>query len=96
MTTTIVATLGSYWEFDEENKRYRRAPRGEGKRENPAWGDERAGIMEDQVWHPYSRWDTQDLYPDHPEVCPHLLIYTSLGGVHAIQAPKAEIFTPTA
>jgi len=89
--TVIITTLGSFWEIDEENARYRRAPRGVGKREDPAWGDERAGALQDEVWHPYTSWTTKNLYPSHPEVCPHLVIHGPGG---RLQAPKAEIYTP--
>lgn len=53
MTSPIrVISLGSVWEIDPELMRYRRYPKVEKPRDNPAWADQRAGALQDFVWHP--------------------------------------------
>jgi hypothetical protein len=52
-----VETLGSWWLIDEVNLRYCRFPKTEGGRERPEWGDERAGMLQDAIWHEFTgRW----------------------------------------
>lgn len=53
-----VETVGSVWWFDETTHEYLRLPREEKPREKPEWSDERAGPLQDAVWHPYVRWET--------------------------------------
>ena len=52
----VVVTEGSRWEFWETEHKYRRSPRNEASRENPAWGGPEAGPMQDFVWHPFTDW----------------------------------------
>lgn len=52
MTTLRVTSFGSIWEIDEDLMRYRRYPRREQPRERAEWSDERAGALQDFVWHP--------------------------------------------
>ncbi len=51
-----IETNGSFWFFDEVNRKYLRMPKQEGPRERPEWGDERAGLLQDLVWHDYADW----------------------------------------
>lgn len=52
-----IESLGSIWEIDEEMLRYRRWPKQEAPREKPEWSDDRAGKLQDFVWHSYvSYW----------------------------------------
>lgn len=52
-----IETNGSFWFFDEVNRKYLRMPKQEGPRERPEWGDERAGRLQDLYWHDYDRWE---------------------------------------
>lgn len=52
----VVETEGSRWEFWEIEHLYRRSPRTEASRENPAWGGPEAGPLQDHVWHPFADW----------------------------------------
>lgn len=47
-----VESLGSIWEIDTLDMRYRRWPKNEAPRKKPEWSDERAGALQDVVWHP--------------------------------------------
>lgn len=49
-------SAGSVWELDNDLNRYRRYPRTEGPREVAEWSDERAGSLQDAVWHDMVRW----------------------------------------
>jgi hypothetical protein len=49
-----VESFGSVWEIDLSLNRYRRYPREERPREREEWSDERAGALQDFVWHPIS------------------------------------------
>lgn len=51
---TRVESIGSVWWFDEAAGEYLRLPRNEQPREHPEWSDERAGALQDAVWHPYA------------------------------------------
>ena len=84
-----IETLGSFWFFNEKEKLYLRAPKHEGSRLNPAWGDKRAGILQDLVWHPYHNWclfSYTGAQKDLIETNPYLKISTSRGTVTAPQA----------
>lgn len=58
-----VETKGSYWDIDEDRRLYRRWNKVEDVRRDdwgearPEWSDQRAGALEDGVWHPYARWE---------------------------------------
>ena len=54
MNILRVESLGSVWEIDLSLMRYRRYPKEERPREFPEWSDERAGALQDFVWHPMS------------------------------------------
>lgn len=54
---TRIETLGSIFEIDELDRRYRRFPKHEAPRERPEWSDERAGRLQDGIWHPYLSWE---------------------------------------
>ena len=47
-----IESIGSYWEIDEDLKRYRRWPKEETPRPNE-WGGPEAGALQDLVWHEY-------------------------------------------
>lgn len=51
--STRIESKGSIWWFDEQAREYLRLPRVEQPRERPEWSDERAGALQDAVWHPY-------------------------------------------
>ncbi len=51
-----IESEGSYWWIDERSKEYMRLPKEEKPRERPEWGDERAGALQDAIWHPYEEW----------------------------------------
>ena len=51
-----IESLGSVWEIDEDDLRYRRFPKNEAPRENPEWGGPEAGALQDFVWHPFISW----------------------------------------
>jgi len=53
---TKVETRGSLWWFDDTAHEYLRLPRVEQPRERPEWSDERAGVLQDAVWHPMLGW----------------------------------------
>lgn len=55
-----VETWGSYWWFDETAKEYLRLPKAESPREKPEWSDERAGVLQDAVWHPYESFEVDE------------------------------------
>jgi hypothetical protein len=55
-----IETSGSLWVFDEELLRYQRMPKEERPREREEWSDERAGSLQDFVWHDYVRWFITD------------------------------------
>lgn len=48
-----IESIGSFWWFDEATHEYMRLPKNEMPRERPDWSDERAGVLQDAVWHPY-------------------------------------------
>lgn len=50
-----VESVGSIWEIDEDDLRYRRWPKEESPREDPTWGDETQGALQDFVWHKMTR-----------------------------------------
>jgi hypothetical protein len=75
---TRVVSAGSVWFFDERTHEYLRMPRREGPRENPEWGDERAGPLQDLVWHPFDSW----------EVTHHRLVIRGEGG--SLWAPMPQ------
>lgn len=51
-----IETMGSYWDIDEDLKKYRRWPKHEGPREIPEWGNAQAGPLQDFVWHHYDSY----------------------------------------
>lgn len=51
-----VETLGSFFWLDESAMAYARLPKHEAPRERPEWSDERAGVLQDAVWHPMVAW----------------------------------------
>ena len=53
MNYIIIKSLDSTWTFDEVLKRYMRLPLNESPREFPEWSDERAGPVQDGIWHKY-------------------------------------------
>lgn len=53
---TKIESKGSYWWFDEVAHLYMRLPKEEQPRERAEWSDERAGVLQDAVWHPYIKW----------------------------------------
>ena len=55
-----IRTKGSMWVLDDGAGRYCRFPLDEGGRERPEWGDERAGVLRDAVWHPMLSWRLAD------------------------------------
>lgn len=57
MPTIRIETQGSVFEIDEDDLRYRRFPKQEAPRERPEWSDDRAGVLQDFVWHPYLSWE---------------------------------------
>lgn len=82
--TTRVVTRGSYVWLDGTAMEYLRLPLGETPRERPEWSDERAGVLQDAVWHPMTGWEIGP-HPDHNEngeccfakwceTCPGLMI----------------------
>ena len=48
--------MGSLWWIDDDLDEYMRLPKHEGPRERAEWSDERAGSLEDGVWHPMTDW----------------------------------------
>lgn len=54
--TTHVLTRGSNVWLDADSGRYMRMPRDESPRERAEWSDERAGVLQDAVWHPMIDW----------------------------------------
>jgi len=65
-----VESHGSVWTFDTELKRYMRLPKQEAPRERPEWSDERAGALQDVVWHDYVSWriTDRDYTGKHPDL----------------------------
>jgi hypothetical protein len=56
-----VETVGSVWLIDETEGRYCRFPLEEKPRERAEWGDERAGDLQDLVWHDFAgQWRIDD------------------------------------
>lgn len=53
---TKVETQGSYWWLDDNAGEYLRLPKNEQPRERADWSDERAGLLQDGVWHPMEQW----------------------------------------
>ncbi|MGH1490555.1 MAG: hypothetical protein ACRBK7_14390 [Acidimicrobiales bacterium] len=51
-----VATKGSNVWLDGTAGEYPRLPLGEAPRERPEWSDDRAGVLQDAVWHPMTGW----------------------------------------
>lgn len=51
-----VETKGSFFWLDEAAGEYLRLPKEERPRERPEWSDERAGALQDAVWHPMVGW----------------------------------------
>ena len=54
--TTHVVSKGSNIWLDDAAMEYLRLPKGETPRERPEWSDERAGALQDAVWHPMLEW----------------------------------------
>lgn len=59
-----VETKGSFFWIDEAACEYLRLPKEERPRERAEWSDERAGALQDGVWHPMAGWRIGP----HPEV----------------------------
>jgi len=51
-----VESQGSFWMFDEGAMRYCRMPKEEKPRDYEHWSDERAGDLQDFIWHDYLSW----------------------------------------
>ncbi len=75
-----IESFGSIWEIDEEDHRYRRWPKQEAPREHAEWSDERAGALQDFVWHHYDTW-----FIDAIDGREYLVI--DLGGGQRVSAP---------
>jgi hypothetical protein len=89
-----VESSGSFWEIDEDLMRYRRWPKSEKPREDPDWGDENAGALQDIVWHTYVSWRIRDLedIATLPWRAPELLIFVDENDPHAcVNAPHAYV-----
>lgn len=65
-----IESRGSVWTFDTEELRYMRFPKHEAPRERPEWSDERAGTLQDGIWHPYKNWliTAKDYTGRHPDL----------------------------
>lgn len=59
---TRIESKGSVWMIDNDLRRYCRFPKHEGPRERPEWSDERAGVLQDAIWHDFEGdwWIGQD------------------------------------
>lgn len=51
-----VESKGSYWWLDETSGEYLRLPKEEKPRDDPSWGSDEAGPLQDAVWLPMSAW----------------------------------------
>lgn len=82
--TTHVVTKGSNVWLDDTAHEYLRLPRTEHPREQADWSDDRAGVLQDAVWHPMIDWRIGP-FPPHASgdrecgkpscrVCPGLMI----------------------
>ena len=104
---TVVETNGSVWWLDDGDMTYMRLPKSEMPRERAEWSDERAGVLQDAVWHPMTGWRIRP-HPAHavgsPECllhcpnCPGLRIHyvDADGEEQTTWAPNAHIVrTPT-
>lgn len=88
-------TLGSYWLFNENEKKYCRMPKGEQPREFPEWGDERAGPLQDFVWHEYVKWDWFESFdPFSSQLVTYLRIVPNTAKRRIISAPYLELSSP--
>lgn len=83
-----VESKGSMWYLDDSLGRFLRLPKHEAPREKAEWSDERAGILQDAVWHPMVRWEIgphpgynpdgqmievqSEQFPDMPPMMVHL------------------------
>ena len=71
-------------EIDDDLLRYRRLPKHEMGRERPEWSDERAGILQDAVWHTFERWEIRP----HPDAyVRRLVIFNVDGTTRCVIAP---------
>lgn len=89
-----VESDGSFWEIDEDLMRYRRWPKAEKPREDPDWGNENAGALQDLVWHDYVSWRIRsEGDPGYrPWRAPELLIYVDEDDPKAcVNAPHAYV-----
>ena len=93
-----VESLGSVWEIDENLNRYRRFPKTETGREKPEWSDERAGALQDAVWHDFTGdWEIRkrpivvewDWVEDRPVMGAQSILVIHLDGDHVAVAPDA-------
>jgi hypothetical protein len=75
-----VESMGSVWTFDDDLHQYMRLPKREQPREQPEWSDERAGALQDGVWHPYVAW--------------HITKHDRRAGQHLIPAGTLVVYYP--
>lgn len=94
-----VETRGSLFWLDDEAGEYLRLPKHEKPRERPEWSDERAGPLQDAVWHPMNAWRIEPIPTHGPNhCCPHcpglLIEYGEPGDLEkTLWAPNAEQVT---
>lgn len=88
-----VVTKGSNVWLDDEAGEYLRLPLTERGRRNAEWSDERAGALQDAVWHAMTSWQVAP-FPTHRvqagvcalrycSMCPGLIITYPPDGEHA-------------
>lgn len=94
-----VETLGSFVWLDEAAGQYLRTPKEEAPREKAEWSDERAGRLQDGVWHEMITWSI-DRHPAHSgrtwpccRSCPGLMIdvVDPETGPKTLWFPNAEV-----
>lgn len=90
-----VESKGSYWWFDELNHKYMRLPKQEAPREKKEWGNEKAGVLQDAIWHDYESWGFTPMLSSRD-----LLVYESVGELPEptefdlkIVVPSGEVIT---
>lgn len=86
-----IETMGSIFEIDEDDLRYRRFPKHEGPREKPEWSDERAGALQDAVWHPYIEWEFEPAWDYMSKALIITFGHNDNGDRLAVSAPRARL-----
>lgn len=85
---TRVESHGSMWMIDNDLRRYCRFPKHEGPREKPEWSDERAGKLQDAVWHDFhGDWFIDKMDRLHIQV----VVDGGDGTWFSVTAPWAEV-----